>query len=122
LYKFETIFALHMCWVIFQPCELFAKLLQAVNMTATEVSRKATLLIQGLKAKRSLDSFNKLYEEVSAFTRTLTSEIKPLKSPRPIRPPKRFEYSENSQAYLQLPAGDRLRLRYFNCLMSFSEW
>ena len=91
--QFETLFGMIMALQLFEPCEVLSKKLQSPSMTSGETMKAAELLIDALQKQRSEEGFQKTYERVEEMVATLTVEVKPPKTPRTRKPPRRLEHT-----------------------------
>jgi hypothetical protein len=114
--KFETIFGMKLCCVVFEPCEMLAKMLQKPDLSATDAIRGSTLLLDSLKTLRHNDKFYSLLEETKTMANSLNITIKP---PTPLKNKKipiRFQHSKNANTDNELSPYAKLRKTYFETI------
>ena len=109
-----------MCQTIIDPCEVLAKALQAVNVTATGAVRASNVLLVHLRKLLDEDEFDHLYRqaEIDAASlgfRSLPTETD-LSCRRQARPPSRYEMQTNTSRPHNFIEKKKLRSEYYAAL------
>ena len=109
--SFETYFSLKLAFLVFSAAEQFSTNLQAKDVTVTEGSRGAVLLIAHYTSLRTEAAFSTFYEGILKSASGLTDE--PV-LPRYRKMPRRFD--EGAQPHRYSSPRDRYRRSYFEVL------
>jgi hypothetical protein len=108
----KTYFGVHICSVLFSPCEEHAKGLQSKNTTATGALESARILIAHLKRIREENEFNRLYDQCINDAIDLNLQLP--KERRTLQPPTKYEAKPNSSKAHVFTAKEKLRQEYFS--------
>ena len=71
----KTYFTIVVCQTLFDPCEVLAKALQAVSVTATGAVRASNVLLIHLRKLRDEDEFDHLYRQAEIDAASLELKV-----------------------------------------------